>query len=75
MQRWHFENAKLTSLAFAEHNPYYPCSLYSIVFSSNLGGPKFYVDAKHVPMKLANDSCFATIISRKDVIDSLLAST
>lgn len=69
---WRFENAKLKSLAFAEHSDDYRCGSYSVGFSGNPGGPDFYINGLLVPANLANDSCFGRIIEGKDVIDSII---
>lgn len=64
-----FENAKLTKLMFPEKSPEYPFGPYKVAFVGRPGGPDFYVAGSQEPL-ISMASCFATVVSGRDVVDA-----
>lgn len=65
-----FVKAKLTKLTFSERSPEYPFGPYTVAFVGTPGGPDFYIAGNQEPSVSNVASCFATVISGKDVVDA-----
>lgn len=65
-----FENAKLQKLTFSEKSPEYPFGPYKVAFVGRPGGPDFYVAGNQEPLISTDASCFATVVSGRDVVDA-----
>jgi hypothetical protein len=67
-----FEKMRLTTLMFTEQSPEYRFGPYKVAFVGTPGGPDFYVAGNQEPRDSTEGgaSCFATVVSGRDVVDA-----
>ena len=67
-----FVKSKLTTLSFSERSPEYPFGPYTVAFLGTPGGPDFYIAGNQPPRDSNVVSCFATVISGRNVVDAYI---
>jgi hypothetical protein len=75
MTNENFVKSKLTKLTFSERSPEYPIGPYTVAFLGTPGGPDFYIAGKNQEPSGGGSnvaSCFATVISGRDVVDAYI---